>query len=450
MKNTDLFRGKNILIVGLAKSGFAAAKLLHSFGANVKVNDKKPREGNQEAEALEKLGIHVECGGHPISLLDGPIDFIVKNPGIPYHNPIIVEAAKRNLPIYTEVEIAGLISDAEIIAITGSNGKTTTTTLVGEMLKNSQRNPVVAGNIGTVFSEVASKATSDDIFVAELSSFQLLGTEKFKPRIAVFLNLFEAHLDYHGTMDEYGKAKAKVTKNQNESDYVVYNADDAHVAELMKSSNAVHIPFSVQKQHEEGAFVHEEALYFRGQKIIALKDIVLPGTHNLSNIMAAVSASILAGAKIEQIQNVLKTFSGVTHRLQYVDDVEGRRFYNDSKATNILATKAALSAFDSPVILLAGGLDRGNSFDELIPSLSNVKGLVTFGQTAEKLAEAGKAAGIETIKRADNVEDAVPAAFSLSEAGDVILLSPACASWDQYKTFEQRGDMFINSVHKLK
>ncbi|ANX12189.1 UDP-N-acetylmuramoyl-L-alanine--D-glutamate ligase [Fictibacillus arsenicus] len=450
MKNKEFFTGKNILIVGLAKSGFAAAKLLHSFGAHVTVNDRQPREGNAEAEMLEQIGISVECGGHPFSLLDDDIDFLVKNPGIPYENPLIAEAVKRKIPVYTEVEIAGLISEASIIAITGSNGKTTTTTLIGEMLKNSAKTPVVAGNIGTVFSEVAAKSTSDDILVAELSSFQLMGTEKFKPQISVFLNLFEAHLDYHGSVDEYGKAKAKITENQDKDDYVIYNADDERVTELMKHSKAKHIPFSVKRQLKEGAYIQESTLYFQDRKIIELKDIVLPGEHNLSNIMAAVAASMLAGASTEQIGKVLTTFAGVTHRLQYVCEVEGRRFYNDSKATNILATKAALSAFEKNVILLAGGLDRGNTFDDLIPSLKNVKVLVTFGQTAEKMADAGRQAGIETIKRADNVEEAVPVAYSHSKDGDVILLSPACASWDQYKTFEQRGDMFINSVHKLK
>jgi UDP-N-acetylmuramoylalanine--D-glutamate ligase len=448
MKNTDFFKGKNILIVGLAKSGFAAAKLLHSFGAHCYVNDKSPREGNEEK--LEQLGIEVICGGHPLGLLDKELDFIVKNPGIPYHNPIIDEAVKRDIPIYTEVEIAGMISEAPIVAITGSNGKTTTTTLIGEMLKNSDRTPIVAGNIGTVFSEVAAESTAGDILVAELSSFQLMGTERFKPYISVFLNLFEAHLDYHGSMDEYGEAKAKITENQDSSDYVIYNADDEHVTALIKSSKAKHIPFSVKDECYEGAYIKEHALYFQEKRVMDLKDIVLPGRHNLSNIMAAVSASLLAGAGLEQIQHVLTTFSGVKHRLQYVGDVNGRRFYNDSKATNILATKAALSAFDVPVILLAGGLDRGNPFDDLIPSLKNVKAMVTFGETAEKMAEAGKQAGIETIKRADNVEEAVPLAYSLSDEKDVILLSPACASWDQYKTFEQRGDMFINSVHKLK
>ncbi|WP_416731451.1 UDP-N-acetylmuramoyl-L-alanine--D-glutamate ligase [Fictibacillus sp. JL2B1089] len=450
MKDTTFFNNKKILIVGLAKSGFAGAKLLHSFGAKLTVNDKSPREGNAEAEKLEKLGINVVCGDHPLTLLDDQLDFIVKNPGIPYQNPLIAEAVKRNIPVYTEVEIAGMISEASIIAITGSNGKTTTTTLIGDMLKNSEKTPIVAGNIGTVFSEVAAESTEKDILVAELSSFQLMGTERFKPQISVFLNLFEAHLDYHGSIDEYGKAKAKITENQDSSDYVIYNADDERVSHLMNKSKAQHIPFSVTKKYDDGVYVEDGALYFQDQKVIDLSEIVLPGKHNLSNIMAAVAASLLAGATLKQIHQVLTSFPGVKHRLQYVGEFKGRRFYNDSKATNILATNAALSAFEQPVILLAGGLDRGNSFDDLLPSLKNVKAIVTFGQTADKLAETAEQAGIETIKRADNVEDAVPLAYSLSSEEDVILLSPACASWDQYKTFEQRGDMFINSVHKLK
>jgi UDP-N-acetylmuramoylalanine--D-glutamate ligase len=449
MKNESFFFKKNILIVGLAKSGFAAAKLLHSCGANVVVNDRQPREGNVEAAYLEQLGIKVECGGHPINLLDLPIDFIVKNPGIPYSNPLIAQAVDRCIPVYTEVEIAGIISEAMIVGITGSNGKTTTTTLIGEMLKNGKKIPVVAGNIGTVFSEVAAESSSKNILVVELSSFQLMGTETFKPKISVFLNLFEAHLDYHGSVDEYGKAKAKITANQDEDDFIIYNADDDRVAELVKDSRAEHIPFSLEKRKENGVYLHEGALFFQQIKVIDLADIVLPGRHNLYNIMAAVAASMLSGAGIEQIRKVLTTFEGVAHRLQFVGELSGRRFYNDSKATNILAAKAAITSFDEPVILLAGGLDRGNSFDELVPSLKNVKILITFGETAEKLADAGKRAGIEIVKRAHNVEDAVPLAYSLSKSGDTILLSPACASWDQYKTFEQRGDMFINSVHKL-
>ncbi|MFC7372078.1 UDP-N-acetylmuramoyl-L-alanine--D-glutamate ligase [Fictibacillus iocasae] len=450
MNKSIEYKGKYVLVVGLAKSGFAAANILHDLGAYVTVNDYSPREGNKEAEALEHKEIKTVCGGHPLELLDEPVDLIVKNPGIPYSNPLIHEAVRRQIPIVTEIEIASIVAKADILAITGSNGKTTTTTLTGLMLEGSGRKPVVAGNIGTVLSEMAAKSTDQEILVAELSSFQLQGTETFHPRIAVLLNLFEAHLDYHGSFEDYGHAKGRIFANQTEKDYAVYNADDEKVSSLALRSKAKKVPFSASSILNEGGYVKDGALYFYDEEIIRVNEIALPGKHNLENILAAVCAAKLAGASRENIQEVLKTFTGVKHRLQFVDEVAGVKIYNDSKATNILATSAALSAFQSPVILLAGGLDRGNSFDEMIPFLSGVKGIVCFGQTAKKLEEAARKAGIETIIMADNVEDAVPKGFSIASDGDVLLLSPACASWDQYKSFEQRGDMFINSVHKLK
>ncbi|MFC0188989.1 UDP-N-acetylmuramoyl-L-alanine--D-glutamate ligase [Fictibacillus aquaticus] len=450
MKNSLSFNKKSVLVVGLAKSGFAAAKLLHSLGSSVTVNDFSGREGNKEAEALELEGIRTVCGGHPIELLNEPVDFIVKNPGIPYSNALISEAVKRGIPVVTEIELASQIAEAEIVAITGSNGKTTTTTLVGLMLEGSSKKPVVAGNIGTVLCEMAAKSTEEEVLVAELSSFQLMGTETFHPKVAVLLNLFEAHLDYHGTFGEYGAAKGKIFANQTVQDFAVFNADDQAVSELAARSQARKVPFSAKRVLTEGGYIKDGNLYFYDEDIIPVSEIVLPGRHSLENILAAVCAAKLAGAKSERIREVLKTFTGVKHRLQFVEEIDGVKVYNDSKATNILATSAALSAFSSPVVLLAGGLDRGNEFDELIPHLKNVKALVCFGQTAQKIKEAGLKAGIHTIVSADNVEDAVPKGFGLAMAGDVLLLSPACASWDQYKTFEQRGDMFISSVHKLK
>ncbi|KSU84985.1 MULTISPECIES: UDP-N-acetylmuramoyl-L-alanine--D-glutamate ligase [Fictibacillus] len=450
MNEMNAFQGKHVLVLGLAKSGFAAAKLLKSYGAQVVVNDRTPFEENEQAKVLSNEGYEVICGEHPLSLLDRPTDFVVKNPGIPYSNPIVSEAVKREIPVITEVEIAGLVSRAEMIGITGSNGKTTTTTLIGEMLKNSGREPVVAGNIGTVLSEVADRSKASEIIVAELSSFQLMGTQAFAPKIAVLLNLFEAHLDYHGSFEDYAAAKGKIFGNQQESDFAVYNQDDEAVLNLVLQSKGTKVPFSVKSECPEGAYIKAGSLYFKGEEIISLKEIVLPGQHNLENILAAVAASKLAGAKNEQIRKTLKTFTGVKHRLQYVDTIQGRKFYNDSKATNILATQKAISAFGQKIILLAGGLDRGNEFDDLVPQLKQVKTIVLFGQTAPKLERAAKAAGIEDIKLVDNVEEAVPAAYQSSTEGDVILLSPACASWDQFKTFEQRGDIFINSVHKLK
>jgi UDP-N-acetylmuramoylalanine--D-glutamate ligase len=302
-----------------------------------------------------------------------------------------------------------------------------------------------------VACEVAKEAKPDQWLVTELSSFQLAGIDEFRPRIAVLLNIFDAHLDYHGTKEAYAAAKANIFRNQTAHDYAVVNADDPLVMDIVSSVRAQKVLFSVTKPLGEGAYVQDGTVYWNGESVIQIADIVLPGQHNLENILAAVAAAKLAGASNEAIRRVLTTFTGVKHRLQYVAEVDGRRFYNDSKATNILATQKALAAFaDEPVILLAGGLDRGNEFDALLPYLQQVKAMVLFGQTAAKIGRVAREAGIETVEYVDNVEKAVPVAFRLSEPGDVILLSPACASWDQYKTFEERGDIFINAVHKLK
>ncbi|WP_270582937.1 UDP-N-acetylmuramoyl-L-alanine--D-glutamate ligase [Bacillus smithii] len=450
MKTITKFQHKKVLVLGLAKSGASAASLLHKLGAFVTVNDKKPLQENPQAQDLLEQGIKVITGSHPIELLDEGYEYIVKNPGIPYSNPLVRGALERGIPVLTEVELAYLISEAPIIGITGTNGKTTTTTLIFEMLEKDGKRPLIAGNIGKVASKVAQKATEENIVVMELSSFQLMGIETFRPHISIITNLYEAHLDYHGTKEEYAKAKANITRNQTEDDYLIINGDQDELIELTKFSKAKKVLFSTKRVIEDGAYIQDGIVYFRGEKLIDTEEIALPGSHNLENILAAVAAVKLAGGGNEAIRNVLKVFAGVKHRTQYVGEVNGRKFYNDSKATNTLATKAALSAFQSPIILLAGGLDRGNGFDDLIPYLKNVKAVITFGQTAEKISETARKAGIKTIVHAENVSDAVPKAYQLSEKGDIILLSPACASWDQYKTFEQRGDIFIEAVHRLK
>ncbi len=450
MKETTKYLQKKVLVLGLAKSGVSAASLLNKLGAFVTVNDMKPLSENPEAQGLLEQGIKVICGSHPIELLDEGFELIVKNPGIPYRNPLIKGALEKGIPVITEVELAYQISEAPFVGITGTNGKTTTTTLIFEMLKAGEKSPLIAGNIGTVASGVAEVAKADDTIVIELSSFQLMGIEEFRPEIAIVTNLYDAHLDYHGSKREYAEAKAAITKNQTEADYFIYNADQEDVRKMAAHSVATLIPFSATKKYENGAYVEEGAVYFRGEKVIETSEIALPGKHNLENVLAAISAVKLKGTSNEAIQEVLTSFHGVEHRLQYVATVEKRKFYNDSKATNILAASKALTSFSEPVILLAGGLDRGNEFDELKPSMKNVKAVITFGETAEKIERVAKEIGITTIKRVDNVVTAVPVAFELSNEGDCILLSPACASWDQYKTFEQRGDMFMEAVHKLK
>ncbi|MED4125421.1 UDP-N-acetylmuramoyl-L-alanine--D-glutamate ligase [Halalkalibacterium halodurans] len=449
MKHTEQFHQKHILVLGLAKSGEAAARLLHDLGAIVTVNDQKPLADNPQAQKLQKEGVHVVCGEHPISLLDGK-ELVVKNPGIRYDNPIVEEAIKRGISVVTEVELASKVSEAEIVAITGSNGKTTTTSLVVEMLKGSAREPKVAGNIGVVASDVAREATADDVIVMEVSSFQLMGTSHFRPKVAILLNIFDAHLDYHGSKENYVAAKKKIVENMKEEDYFVYNADDPLVSKVAAETKATPIPFSRSTVVKSGAYVDGETYMFRGEKIVEKGDVVLPGDHNVDNVLAAMSAALLMGATKEQIHHVLSTFSGVEHRLQFVGTAFERKWYNDSKATNILSTTAAIQSFTDPIVLLAGGLDRGNSFDDLIPALQKVKAVVLFGETKHKLAQAAMEAGVETIVEAERVEDAVRKALDVSANGDVILLSPACASWDQYRTFEERGEAFVTSIEGLQ
>jgi UDP-N-acetylmuramoylalanine--D-glutamate ligase len=449
LKQITKYQHKKILVLGLAKSGVSAATLLHKLGAFVTINDMKPFSENPEAQGLLEQGITVICGDHPIDLLDEGFELVVKNPGIPYHNPMVERAIEKGIPIITEVELAYEISEAPFIGITGTNGKTTTTTLIFEMLEKGNKTPLIAGNIGTVASDVAQVAKEHDQIVIELSSFQLMGIESFRPKIAVLTNLYDAHLDYHRTRPEYFEAKSFITKNQTADDYFIVNYEQEEVMNIARLSQAAIVPFSTKQFLETGASVKDGWVYFNGEPIMEKSQIVLPGDHNLENILSAVAAAKLTGVGNRAIHNVLSTFTGVKHRLQYIGDKYGRKFYNDSKATNILATQNALNAFRQPVVLLAGGLDRGNEFDELLPAFKQIKALITFGQTAEKLERVGKEAGIKTIIRVDNVEKAVPVALDLSEADDIILLSPACASWDQYKTFEVRGDIFVNAVHKL-
>ncbi|MCI1881707.1 MAG: UDP-N-acetylmuramoyl-L-alanine--D-glutamate ligase [Sporolactobacillus sp.] len=453
MKTTHTFAGKRILVLGLGKSGYSVAKLMHRLGARVTVNDRSDLTGNAHAEELKRLGIRVIGGGHPLELLDDHTDLLIKNPGIPYRNPLVRKAANLGVRTITEVEIAGELSEAPFIGITGSNGKTTTTMLIGEMMKSSSWQPIVAGNIGTALTSVIEKAGADNVIVAELSSFQLLGTETFHPRVAVVLNIYDHHLDYHGTVENYARAKARITINQTPEDTLVYNADSERVVRFIaNASKAAKVPFSLTKVLSQGACLADGYICFNGRRLIRVDEMGLPGEHNLQNALAAVAVAKTSGVASSAIAAVLKSFKGVRHRLQHVGDIRGRIVYNDSKATNILATAEALKAFPGKnIVLLAGGLDRGNAFDALIPHLRKaaVKAVLLFGQTAKKLEDACRQADIPIIRRTKNVEEAVPEAFALSDPGDVILLSPACASWDQYRSFEQRGDIFIREVNKF-
>ena len=453
MLNKKVFEHKRVLVIGLAKSGVAVAKLLLHQGAIVTVNDRTPLEENPNAKSLIEEGIRVLVGSHPVDLLEEHFDFVVKNPGIPYQNCMVEAAIKKGVPVYTEVEIAYHLLEGLIIGITGSNGKTTTTTLASLMLKESfpERQVYAAGNIGIPLSELAEQSTNKDIYVSELSSFQLMGIDQFKPKIACIVNIFSAHLDYHGSREEYINAKLQLTKNQTEEDYLVYNADYPELITLIEgNTKATLVPFSRKNVLEFGSSVKDDYIYFNNEKVIPVSTIQVPGTQNVENVLAAVAIAKLAGATNEGIEKAVKNFHGVKHRTQFIKEVNKRRFYNDSKATNIIATQTALRSFiNQSVILIAGGLDRKNGFDELVPDLTSVSGIVLYGETKEKLQEAAKVAGVPVIEVVNTLEEATKKAYEISKEEDIILLSPACASWDQFKNFEIRGDEFIRIVENL-
>ncbi|HFM5899586.1 TPA: UDP-N-acetylmuramoyl-L-alanine--D-glutamate ligase [Enterococcus faecium] len=453
MKKISTYENKKVLVLGLAKSGVSAAKLLHELGALVTVNDGKPFDENPEAQELLSLGIKVITGSHPIELLDEEFSLMVKNPGIPYSHPLVAKAQEMGIPVITEVELAYEVAECPIIGITGTNGKTTTTTMTGLLLNAGADQGIarLAGNIGYPASGVAQEAKSEDKIVMELSSFQLMGITDFRPHIAVITNIYEAHIDYHGTRKEYVKAKWNLQKNMTEKDYLILNWNQSELQELAQRTKARVLPFSTKEVLEDGVYADDYSIYYKKEKIMEISELGVPGKHNVENALAAISVAKLYGISNEAIRETLHFFHCVPHRTQYVGEIQGRKFYNDSKATNILATKMALSGFEtSKVVLLAGGLDRGNTFDELIPSLKGIKAMVVFGQTKEKLMDAGKKAGIETIVTADSVEQAVPLALENSTDGDVVLLSPANASWDQYPNFETRGNRFMEAVNRLK
>lgn len=449
MKNIDYFKGKKVLVLGLAKSGYAAATLLHKLQATVTVNDSSDEQGNVEAETLRNEGVTVICGGHPRTILNEGFDFIVKNPGIPYSNVVLQDAIVKEIPIWTEIELAYRVSEAPIIGITGSNGKTTTTTLLYHMLSIGEKKPLIAGNIGTVACGVAENAKEENIIVLEASSFQLMGVETFRPHVSILLNIYDAHLDYHGTAEAYANAKANITRNQTANDFFIYNGDQDVVCEIAKLTKAVKIPFSLTGKKAIGISADESAIYWNGEHYIDRSIIKLPGQHNLENILSATAAAIVSGCKKAAIENVLSSFTGVKHRMQFVKEVHGRTYYNDSKATNTLATKSALAAFDGSTILLLGGLDRGHSFEELRPYLKNVKAVIGLGETASRVKEFAASCGVKEIETASTMAEAVSIAHALSDAGDIVLLSPASASWDEYASFEERGDIFIQAVMSL-
>lgn len=449
MKSVKTFENKKVLVLGLAKSGEAAARLLTKLKAIVTVNDGKPFDENPSAQALLEDGIKVICGSHPLELLDENFELMVKNPGIRYDNPMVARALEKGIPVITEVELAYLISEAPIIGITGSNGKTTTTTMIADVLNNGGQSGLLSGNIGFPASEVAQTATNQDTLVMELSSFQLMGVESFHPHIAVITNLMPTHIDYHGSFEDYVAAKWNIQKNMTDADFMVLNFNQDLSKELAQKTQATVVPFSTFER-VDGAYLENGTLYFKGEAVMKADEIGVPGSHNIENALATIAVAKLSGIANDAIKETLSHFGGVKHRLQALGEVRGVKFYNDSKSTNILATQKALSGFDnSKVILIAGGLDRGNEFDELVSDIAGLKLMVILGESAPRVKRAADKAGVAYVDAKD-VAEASHLAFENASAGDIVLLSPANASWDMYKNFEVRGDEFIAAFEEIK
>lgn len=457
MKQIDTYKNKNVLVLGLGKSGFAVSELLLKLGAKLTLNDKADLEKNGKAQELKKQGVRVIGGHHPVELLEQEhFDYFVKNPGIPYENPMVQKAEELKIPIITEPEIALSCSEAPYVCVTGSNGKTTTVMLTQRILdRHLQKNghhAYAVGNIGVPISEVVPKATKDDILVIEISSFQLLGVTDINPKVAAIVDIYHnVHLDYHKTFANYVNAKLNVTRFQNKNDYFIANYDQKDILAKEKETTKAKIQTFSEVDSKADYFIGKEYLQHGDEKIMKISDIKIPGIHNQQNSLVAIAISKLMDADNEDIQAVLSTFAGAKHRLQYVMTLDGRKVYNDSKSTNIEAASVAIPAFNEPEVLIAGGLDRGFTFDDLVPLFKkHVKAIVLYGETKYLLADAARKAGIKQIVIENTLQEAVPKAYELTEPGDVLLFSPACASWDQFRTFEERGDYFVSFVKDIK
>lgn len=458
MKQVKTYEDKNILILGLGKSGFAVAKLLLKLGAHVTLNDKKDLSKDDRAVELKKLGVKVISGHHPIEIFDKEkFDYLVKNPGIPYENPMVEKAQVIGVPVITEPEVALSVSEAPYVCVTGSNGKTTTVMLTQQImdhyLSKKGGHAYAVGNIGVPISDVVEKVTDKDLLVVEMSSFQLLGVTDIKPKVAAIVDIYNnVHLDYHKTFENYANAKLRITQSQDENDYFIANYDQKDILAKEKTKTKAKIITFSETDSAADYFIGEEYLESHGDhKIMKIDDIKIPGIHNQQNSMVAIAISKIMGASDEDIQAVLSTFSGAEHRLQYVMTYNDRKIYNDSKSTNIEAASVAIPSFKQPEVLIAGGLDRGFNFDDLVPLFKeHVKAIVLYGETRYLLADAARKASIKDIVIVNTLQEAVPRAYELTEPGDVLLFSPACASWDQFNTFEQRGKFFVQFVKELK
>jgi UDP-N-acetylmuramoylalanine--D-glutamate ligase len=447
-------KNKRVLVVGLGKSGKSAALFLRERGAQVTVSDSRSAEALAgEIPALLDAGVMVETGGHGL-LTFRRQDLIVVSPGVPFDTPELKQARAFGLPIIGELELASRFLQGQIVAITGSNGKTTTTSLLGKIFADAGGPTLVGGNIGTPVIDLIAQSTPQTTSVLEVSSFQLETVEQFRPHIAVVLNITQDHLDRHGTFENYAAMKARITAQQTADDFFVLNAEDKPTQMLAARTKAQVFWFSGRRPIKQGAFVHGESIVFlpregaKPEPVMPLSEIPLKGAHNVENVLAAVCAARLGGVYAESIRASVASFKAVEHRLEFVATVRGVAFYNDSKATNVDATKKALEAFPCGVHLILGGKDKNSDYTELADLLrARVKTVYTIGSAAEKIER--HLAGIVKIVSVGTLDAAVRQAAQSAVPGDVVLLAPACASFDQFTGYEQRGRVFKELVNGL-
>ena len=442
-----MFKNNKIFILGMARSGYEAAKVLSKRNNEIILNDIKKEQDEEHIKELEKLGVKLYLGTTELDLIDKSIDYIIKNPGIKDSNEIIVRAKELGIPVINEVEMTYrlLPKDVTLIGITGSNGKTTTTTLTYEILKNAGLPVIMAGNMGFPLSSVVETIKSGDILLMEISIQQLCNFDEFKTNISVLTNIYDAHLDFVGSKENYINIKKRIFNHHTKDDLAVLNYDNIDVLNNTNDIMSSREYFSINSNNVK-CYVHDNTIYYDGEKIISTEDIFLKGNHNYENVMAAIMVSKRLGVNNKVIVKTLKEFRGVEHRIEFVRELNGVKIYNDSKATNVKATEIALSSFDKPTIILLGGLDRGHSFDDLVPFMKNVKLVVSYGETKNRIKDFCDANNFKCIVAKD-LKDASNIALENSKSGDIVLLSPACASWDEYKDFEERGRIFKEYIN---
>ena len=440
-------KNSKIFVLGMARSGYEVSKYLSRYNNEIIVTDAKEQDRDKVKE-LETLGVKVVITDKPADLLDDTFDLVIKNPGIKYTNPLIVKANSLGIAVVNEMEVASYFfpENLQVIGVTGSNGKTTTTNLIHEMLKASHKKVIMAGNMGIPVCSILDNLTDDTILLLEVSIQQLCNLSHFKTNVSVLTNLTPTHIDFLDTYDNYKNTKKRIFNNHSDEDIAILNMGNADEMELTKDIKSHKIYFS--SKVDTDICVKGDYLNYFGEDIIKLEDIKLQGMHNYENACCAIGAVKQYGVSNEAITQVLKTFGGVEHRLEFVRKVNGVEYYNDSEATNTVSTIIALKAFKKPEILILGGLDRGHSFDPLNDYIGNVKLVGCYGETKQKIEEWAHKMNLP-VKVFDNLHDTTMYIASVASPGDVVLLSPACASWDQYKCCEDRGDEFKSIVNGL-